>query len=416
MEAVFLKIVNMSINAGWLVLAVLAIRLLLKRAPKSVMVMMWALVGIRLIWPSPLKSVFSLIPSTKPINTTTYMSKPYIQSGIKIIDDGMNGYLAEHYMEGFHVPTGSFHNLMRELSVMWIVGMVAMLLYSFISCLSIRKKVREATLMKEQIWLCDHISSPFIFGIVRPRIYLPSDMCDADMEYVIAHEKAHLKRYDHLWKPLGFLLLTVYWFHPLLWVAYVLLCRDIEFACDEKVIKEIGSGIKKSYAEALINCSVPRKMIAVCPLAFGEVGVKERIKKVLNYKKPAFWTVIIAVVACVALAVGFLTNPGSQLQKKYPQYFNLDASEGLEVYIWQMSEDSYYCGLLSGSTPVKSEMDLWNLEGTTMDEMREILSTYNIAREDITLIPYIHPLSSYWGEIDDDDDYQEKLEEVFWGK
>lgn len=297
---------------------------------------------------------------------------------------------------------------------MWIVGMVAMLLYSFISCLSIRKKVREATLMKEQIWLCDHISSPFIFGIVRPRIYLPSDMCDADMEYVIAHEKAHLKRYDHLWKPLGFLLLIVYWFHPLLWAAYVLLCRDIEFACDEKVIKEMGSGIKKSYAEALINCSVPRKMIAVCPLAFGEVGVKERIKKVLNYKKPAFWTVIIAVVACVALAVGFLTNPSSQLQKKYPQYFNLDASEGLEVYIWQMSEDSYYCGLLSGSTPVKSEMELWNLEGTTMDEMREILSTYNIAREDITLIPYIHPLSSYWGEIDDD--YQEKLEEVFWGK
>lgn len=164
--------------------------------------------------------------------------------------------------------------------------------------------------------MCDRIDTPFILGVFRPRIYLPSNMSEQDVTYVLAHEQAHIKRHDHWWKPLGFALLTIYWFHPILWIAYVLLCRDIELACDEKVIKEMGIDIKKPYSDALINCSIPRRAITACPLAFGEVGVKERVKTVLNYKKPAFWIVLIAVIACVIVAVCFLTNPKDRQDKE----------------------------------------------------------------------------------------------------
>jgi len=198
----------------------------------------------------------------------------------------------------------------------WIILaiIVAMVLYTVVSYFRIHRKVREAVPYQENIWLCDHIDTPFILGVVRPRIYLPSNMNEQDIEYVIAHEKAHLKRHDHWWKPLGFLLLTVYWFNPILWIAYILLCKDIELACDEKVIKDMGTEIKKPYSEALINCSVPRKMISACPLAFGEVGVKGRVKSVLNYKKPAFWIIVVAVVASIVVAVCFLTNPKQDIE------------------------------------------------------------------------------------------------------
>ncbi|MDO4549276.1 MAG: M56 family metallopeptidase, partial [Clostridia bacterium] len=175
----------------------------------------------------------------------------------------------------------------------------------------IKKKVREGTLLRDKICLCDHIDTPFILGVLRPRIYLPSAMGDAQSDYVVAHENAHLKRHDHCWKPLGFLLLAIYWFNPLCWFAYALLCRDIEAACDEKVVRDWDAHDKKAYLEALLSCSVPRRVVAACPLAFAEVGVKQRVKNVLNYKKPAFWVISAAVVACVVVAVCFLTNPKS---------------------------------------------------------------------------------------------------------
>ena len=322
MENVFLELFNMSITASWLVLAIVLFRLIFKKAPKWLRVIMWGLVGLRLICPFSFESVLSLIPSAEPVPPEIVHSHSSADvSGAEIFNAIGNNqvYYDLGVQDGsivfteYSAPDGDFVNPLLIItyiaSIVWIVGMVVMLLYTLISYLRILKNVREATPLKENIWVCDNISTPFILGLIKPRIFLPSSMNEQDTEFVIAHEKAHLKRRDHLWKPFGFALLTVYWFNPVLWVAYILLCRDIELACDEKVIKEMGAEIKKPYSEALINCSVPRKMISACPLAFGETGVKGRIKSVLNYKKPAFWVIIVAVVAVLVTTVCFMTNP-----------------------------------------------------------------------------------------------------------
>lgn len=324
MENVFLDLFNMSINAGWLVLAILLFRLIFKKAPKSLRVVMWGLVGLRLICPFSFESVLSLIPSAEAVPPEmVYSNSSADVSGAEIFNAIGNNQVSfdlgiqdgNVVFNEYTAPDGDFINPLLIItyiaSIVWVVGMAVMLLYTLISYLRILKNVREATPLKENIWLCDNISTPFILGIFKPCIFLPSSMSEQDMEFVVAHEKAHLKRRDHWWKPLGFALLTVYWFNPVLWVAYVLLCRDIELACDEKVIKEMGAEIKKPYSEALINCSAPRKMISACPLAFGETGVKGRIKSVLNYKKPAFWVIIVAVIAIIVTAICFMTNPQS---------------------------------------------------------------------------------------------------------
>lgn len=309
MNVVFIKLLNMSITASYIVLAVILLRFLLKKAPKWIRGVLWGFVAIRLICPFSLKSIFSLIPSAETIDLTVYKNRPYIDTGVSAVDSNINNYLGSHYFEGVTVPADNTSHILTFFGIIWIIGIIAMLLYTLISYIRIRRKVQEAVPLRENIWICDCISTPFILGIIRPRIYLPSSMNEADMQYVISHENAHLKRKDHIWKPLGFLLLSVYWFNPILWVAYILLCKDIELACDEKVIRQLGTEIKKPYSDALINCSVPHKTIAACPLAFGETSVKERIKGVLNYKKPAFWIIIVAVVACVITAVCLLTNP-----------------------------------------------------------------------------------------------------------
>lgn len=315
MEAIFLKILNMSITASWLVLAIVILRLILKKAPKAISVFMWALVGVRLICPFSFESILSLIPSSETVpQDIIYSEAPAIHSGVPIFNSTVNPIISENLAPEVGASVNPMQIIAFVASVVWIVGIVAMLLYTVISYFRIHRKVREAVPYQDNIWLCDHIDTPFILGVIRPRIYLPSNMNEQDIEYVIAHEKAHLKRHDHWWKPLGFLLLTVYWFNPILWIAYILLCKDIELACDEKVIKDMGTEIKKPYSEALINCSVPRKMISACPLAFGEVGVKGRVKSVLNYKKPAFWIIVVAVVASIVVAVCFLTNPKQDIE------------------------------------------------------------------------------------------------------
>ena len=308
MNAVFIKLLNMSITASWLVLAVILLRFFLKKAPKWIMGVLWGFVAIRLICPFSLESIFSLVPSTEPIPQNIILSEyPAINSGLPIINQTINPILSESLAPNAGDSINPMQIIVSAASVVWIIGILAMLLYTFISYVRIRRKVCEAVPLKDNIWVCDHISTPFILGMIRPRIYLPSSMNEEDIEYVISHEKVHLKRKDHIWKPLGFLLLSVYWFNPILWVAYILLCKDIELACDEKVIRQFGMEIKKPYSDALINCSVPRKMISACPLAFGEVGVKERVKGVLNYKKPAFWVILVAVIICIATAICLLT-------------------------------------------------------------------------------------------------------------
>lgn len=314
MEAVFLKLLNMSITATYLVLAIIIARLLLKKAPKFISVILWGLVAVRLLCPFSIESVLSLVPSAETVpQDIVYSSTPQIHSGISSVNTVVNEMVLPQAYPSVGESVNPLQIISFIASVVWIVGMALMILYTCLSYFKIYFKVREAVKIEGNIYECDCIDSPFILGVIRPRIYLPSNMSELDREYVIAHERAHLKRRDHWWKPLGFLLLTVYWFNPVLWVAYILLCRDIEHACDEKVIKAMGEDGKKSYSDALINCSAPRKMITACPVAFGETGVKGRIKSVLNYKKPAFWVIIISVVLSGAVAVFFMTNPVTKI-------------------------------------------------------------------------------------------------------
>ena len=310
MNELFLKIINMSISASWLVLAVLILRFVLKKAPKWINVLLWGIVAIRLICPFSFESTLSLIPSAETIPLNIGMdTTPTINSGISAINNAVNPIISQSNTPMAGASVNPLQITIGIYEYIWIFGMIALALYTAISYLRLRRKVDTAVRYKDNIFQSENVSFPFVLGIIKPRIYLPFKMNGQYLEYVVAHEQAHICRKDHWWKPLGFLLLMIHWFNPLMWLAYVLLCRDIELACDEKVIKELGNEQRGDYTQALVACSVNRRMIAACPLAFGEVSVKERVKSVMNYKKPAFWVIIISVIVCVGVAVCFLTNP-----------------------------------------------------------------------------------------------------------
>lgn len=311
MAAVFLKLLNLSISASWLALVVLALRLVLKRAPKWVNVLLWGMVALRLVLPFSIESALSLIPSAETVSpeVVQFDPAPTITSGVELIDNAVNPSLSESFAAAPLASVNPLYVWTYLAGWVWLIGLAAMLLYALVSYLRLRRRVSASIPLRENIYVCDEVPSPFILGIVRPRIYLPSALDEAQRGSVLSHERAHLARRDHWWKPLGFALLAVYWFNPLLWLAYTLLCRDIELACDERVLRGMDAGQVKDYSSALLACSVPRRMLAACPLAFGEVGVGARVKNALRYKKPAFWVVAASVAVCVVVAVCFLTNP-----------------------------------------------------------------------------------------------------------
>ncbi len=310
MSQIFLRTVNMSISASYVVLAVLFLRLVLKKAPKWITVLLWGIAAVRLICPFSFESVLSLIPSAEVVSPDIMMENtPTINTGIPMLNQTLNPIISESFMPS---PGGSVNPLQIFIPIfaaVWVVGIALLLLYTGISYVRVKRRIGTAVLYQDNLYQSENVASPFVLGILKPKIYLPFNMNEQDIEHVVAHEKAHICRKDHLWKPLGFLLLALHWFNPLMWLGYVLLCRDIELACDEKVIKTLDRDARADYTQALLTCSVNRRMIAACPLAFGEVGVRDRVKSVLNYKKPAFWIIIAAIVACVVLAVCFLTNP-----------------------------------------------------------------------------------------------------------
>ena len=309
MDGFFLKIVNMSISASWLILVVLVLRLLLKKAPKWVNVLLWGLVGIRLICPFSFESNMSLVPSVETIPQEILQYEGTKLQEPAYLEIVTNPVLSDDVTVELAQTTDRMQIRIVDITFLWIIGIVVLLLYSTVSYLCLRRKVATAVRDKDNIFQSENVVSPFVLGVVKPRIYLPYKVGEQEMEHVIAHERAHICRKDHWWKPLGFLLLTIHWFNPLMWLAYVLLCRDIELACDEKVIKVLDNEQRANYTQALVSCSVNRRMIAACPLAFGEVSVKDRVKSVMNYKRPAFWVILVSVIACVVVAVCFLTNP-----------------------------------------------------------------------------------------------------------
>ncbi len=569
MTKVFLSVVNMSIAASWIVLAILLLRFLLKKAPKWLSVLLWAVVAIRLVCPFAIESKVSLIPSTQTISPGIMMDTvPQIYTGIPVFNNRINPIIGETFAPN---PGDSINPLQVWIpiaSIVWGIGILALALYGIISFLRVKKKVSTAILLRDNIYQSEAVASPFVLGMIRPKIYLPFAMTGAEMLHVLAHEEAHIRRKDHWWKPLGFAILSLHWFNPLMWLAYVLLCRDIELACDEKVVKNLNTEERADYSQALLNCSVGRRMIASCPLAFGEVGVKDRVRSVLSYKKPAFWILIVGIVASIVLAICFLTNPtpgnlgtlenlefisltdrtentacvwvsdgfsyeriGSisqdllqdlaelktskeeislsrsedrdkshtivlqtqeqakpslnsyldglyihfnsdftavwinnnvkptltykviepdkakevyeyianyniqesalqfptissdatdiaSLKAKFPEYFDLGTFKGLEIYIWQMAENSYSCGVLQGVNRNYTLEEIWDLHKNpaNLNEMKAIIEYYLVeglaVKEDITLVPVTMPHSSYHYVIDDA--YKETLNELFW--
>ena len=369
MNELFLKIINMSISASWLVLAVLILRFALKKAPKWVNVLLWGIVAIRLICPFSIESALSLIPSAETISPAVMMDQtPTVNTGIPAINSVLNPVIGNSFAPDPGASVNPLQIWVSMLRFLWLTGAGILLLYTAISYWRLRRKVNTAVLYKDNIFQSEHVSSPFVLGIIKPRIYLPFNMDGRVLEHVIAHERAHIHRKDHWWKPLGFLLLTIHWFNPLVWLAYVLLCRDIELACDERVIRELGNEQRADYTQALVACSVNRRMVAACPLAFGEVGVKERVKSVMNYRKPAFWIVILAIILCVVVAVCFLTDPmDNEPDLSYLNYENAgslvaDIDEVVAIYCPSSdngSDSSIRVGAVTGAELAK-QLDRWD--------------------------------------------------------
>lgn len=314
MDDVFLKLVNLSISASWLILAVLVLRFVLKKAPKWVMPLLWGVVALRLVCLFSIESALSLIPSaeTIPSEIVTETREPvlYEQATLDIVTNPTLPSAAE-------VPVGVSRQQAQVdfniYSVLWLAGMAALLVHALVSAEKLKRKLATAILLRDNIYESEFVDSPFVFGVVKPNIYLPMHMDEGTAAHVIAHEHAHLARRDHWWKVLGYLVLALHWFNPLVWVAYILFCRDIELACDEKVVKGLDGAARADYSQALLSCAAPKRAVAACPLAFGEGNIKTRVKSALHYKKPAFWVAAAAVLAVVIVAVCFLTNPRSDI-------------------------------------------------------------------------------------------------------
>lgn len=335
MDDVFLKLVNLSISASWLILAVLVLRVVLKKAPKWVMPLLWGVVALRLVCLFSIESALSLIPSaeTIPSEIVTETREPvlYEQATLDIVTNPTLPSAAE-------VPVGVSRQQAQVdfniYSILWLAGMAALLVHALVSAGRLKRKLATAILLRDNIYESEFVDSPFVFGVVKPNIYLPMHMDEGTAAYVIAHERAHLARRDHWWKVLGYLVLALHWFNPLVWVAYILFCRDIELACDEKVVKGLDGAARADYSQALLSCAAPGRAVAACPLAFGEGNIKMRVKSALHYKKPAFWVAAAAVLAVVIVAVCFLTNPKSERGSLvWAQKLNAADVASIELYV-----------------------------------------------------------------------------------
>ena len=310
MTELFLKLFNMSLSSVWIVCAVFLIRAVFRRAPKRIFPVLWGLAGIRLLLPVTLKTKLSLIPSAEPLPEGILTSpSPEVHTGFALLDSSINPVLSASLAPAVGDSVNPMQVWMFLAAVVWAVGLAVMISYAAVITVSLRIRLREARKISEGVWSSPWGSTAFVLGIVKPRIYLPDSLRAEYIPYVLDHEQAHIRRGDHLYKPLAFLLLSIHWFNPFLWLAYVLLCRDIEMACDEKVVKDYAPEERAAYSESLLACSSVRRHVAACPLAFGEVSVKTRVKRVLDYKKPAFWAILLSLAAAAALAVFFLTDP-----------------------------------------------------------------------------------------------------------
>lgn len=313
MADVFIKTLNMGIAASWLILAVVVLRILLKRAPKRFRLLLWAAVGLRLVLPVSIESALSLVPSAQTLpEGVMYAAAPELNTGIAALNDAINPAFTAAFAPEPAASANPLQVLLPIASVIWLAGAAVMLLWALVSWLRLRRRVAEAVRLEGNVFESERVASPFVLGLIRPRIYLPFGLDEGAREQVLTHERAHIARGDHVIKPIGWLILAVYWYNPLVWLAYALFCRDIELACDERVIRRLPVSGRADYSQALLDLSRPHHGVGACPLAFGESAVKCRVKSVLTYKRPAFWLIMLAALLCIGAAVCFLTDPKAE--------------------------------------------------------------------------------------------------------
>ncbi len=359
MEKVFLEILNMSLSGSLLILVVLIVRMLLKKFPKWILCVLWGMVAVRLLCPFSIESAISLLPSAKPVPTDiAMMPRPEIDTGISSINQVVNTVIERNFTPSPVASANPLQIINFIVAWVWIVGIAVLIIYAIVSYGLLYKKVKSSITFEENIRLCDYVETPLILGIIRPRIYLPSGISEEQLYHVVAHEKAHLKRLDHIWKPLGFGILAIHWFNPLVWISYAMLCKDIEMACDEMVISDFDRESTVSYSQSLLECSAGKRTFIVCPLAFSEVSVKDRIKHVLNYKKPSFLIICIAVIICVVVAVCFLTNPK---QKVLTEEYTITDENLVDGELTEADKQQRYIEYLGKQT----EVDLMSMDEIT---------------------------------------------------
>lgn len=322
MGEIFSNLLNISVTAIYIILATVLVRAIFRNMPRKYLCLLWGVTGLRLVLPFSIESAISLIPSRETFTVNPYSDRAvHMNSGLPAVDSAVNEYIYNVEIGWVHVPLDNPEPAITSkwdtLAYIWLAGALIILLYGIISYIRVKRSVSTAVLLEGNIMQCETVKSPFILGIFKPKVYIPFDIDEATRRQVIAHENAHISRFDHITKPLSFLILAVYWFNPFVWLAYILFCRDIEKACDEKVVDSMDGESRKAYATALLRCAAGHRRITASPLAFGEVSVKGRIKSVMNYKKPAFWVIVISVVLCIIAAVCFLTSPETQGEKFY---------------------------------------------------------------------------------------------------
>ena len=352
----FIKLLNMSIAASWLILVVMILRFSIKKIPKWSVLVLWSIVAVRLICPFSIESVFSLIPSEETIVVNPYTARPVIQSGFQTVDAHANNYIASNVYMGVTVPTDFLHIQLSIVTVVWLIGVAGVLLYTVIQYIRLRRKTREATLLYENIFFVDDLKMPFVFGIVYPKIYIPYSLEGKDLSYVIAHEQAHIDRRDHIWKPLAFCIVALHWFNPIGWIAYSLFCKDLELACDETVIRSLNISQRADYSQALLNCS-SNTTRALYPLTFAEIGVKTRIKAIINYTRTSRIMYAFSMLIVLLVSLCFITNPVQAL--KGGTLIQATGIDGQVGYIYEADlrgeehEDAY--DLLSALMRMKEE-------------------------------------------------------------
>lgn len=415
MNSIILNLLNMSISATYVIIAILILRLLFKKIPRFTFCIMWGFVAFRLICPFSIESIFSLLPRTDIVERVI-APNTFLNNNLNIAEDNnieniiktsINGGASKNATENIDIDVNKGINntyidvngSTKEIFIIDIISFTVtslILLYGILSYYRLKKQVDVSITYKDNIRICDNIEVPFILGFIKPKVYIPSELKEPELKYILAHENAHIARKDYIWKTIGFVLLSIYWFNPFIWLAYILFCKDIELATDDKVLKELGEDSKVEYSKTLLTYSTNnQKLITACPVAFGETGVKERIKSILNYKKPTLIAIITAIIVCIIVVICFLTNPTTDIYNaenlNYEEILSLQNEVDNGHYPWRLDVSETAVAFMKSVLGIdnidKDELEIGEIKPV---EVNSVKVKYSNFKEAIVYISYLN--------------------------